>query len=264
MGFIDSRFSYRFWICLINLVIILNSCKQDSDLSYCETIEHELLSELLRDIINEQGLVDYKKLESEKYRLEKYLDLIKNHHPGKNWSENEVKAYWINAYNAFTLQLVLENYPIESIKDLNPAISLPFINSIWDKKFIEISDKAYSLNNIEHDILRERYQDPRIHFALNCASKSCPVLHNSAYEPSSLDSLLEHQSIVFINDPVRNIINNQDEAHLSKIFLWYYFDFTKGQSLRDFINRYSRIKLKEETDISYLNYDWTLNSANGH
>ena len=146
---------------------------------------------------------------------------------------------------------------MQSIKDIKNGI--PFVNTVWDIKFIKIEDAIYDLNNIEHGILRPKFEDPRIHFAINCASVSCPVLYNRAYTASKLEEQLDQAARAFLSDKRRNIITSQ-EAKLSKIFFWFGTDFKKnGQNLIEYINQYSPVKIQEKTDIEYLDYNWTLN-----
>ncbi|MCK5368247.1 MAG: DUF547 domain-containing protein, partial [Cyclobacteriaceae bacterium] len=166
--------------------------------------------------------------------------------------------YWINAYNAFTVKLIIDHYPLESIKDIGSAIQIPFVNSPWDIKFIEINGKKLDLNNIEHSILRKKFDEPRIHFAINCASFSCPKLRREAYVANNLDVQLEKQAIQFINDLERNSISGS-HAEVSKIFSWFKGDFTKEGSLVDFLNQYSNTEIGKESKISYMNYNWALN-----
>ena len=166
-------------------------------------------------------------------------------------------AFWINVYNAFTVKLIVLNLPVKSIKDLGGSIYK--VNTPWDIKFIKIGSKTYDLNNIEHKILRKKFKDPRIHFALNCASVSCPKLRNEAYVSSKLNKQLDEQTKYFINNSGKNIIKG-DEAQLSKLFSWYRMDFKDGDgTVIDFINRYSNKKIDVRAKISYLEYDWNLN-----
>ena len=175
--------------------------------------------------------------------------------PDKSWTSDEQIAFWINAYNAFTIKLILKYYPIKSIKDIGSSIQIPFVNTPWDIKFIRIGKDRLDLNNIEHGILRKRFKDPRIHMALVCASKSCPVLLDEAYEPSKLDTQLTQQSKAFLADKSRNQVSSTNPK-VSMIFKWYAMDF---DNVREFINRYSVTKINPKSEIEYLDYDWSLN-----
>ena len=172
--------------------------------------DHRQWTDVLQEYVLENGAVDYKGLQNNKSGLESYLKLLSANAPNDEWSIDAKKAYWINAYNAFTIQLILKNYPLKSIKDLKRP---------WGLSFIKIDGGKIALNTIEHEILRPM-GDPRIHFAIVCASKSCPKLLNYAYESETLDQQLEHVTKMFINDPSRNSIS-QSTAKISKIFKWY-------------------------------------------
>ena len=149
------------------------------------------------------------------------------------------------------------NYPVESIKEIGGSIYK--VNTAWDIKFIHIGDQTYDLNNIEHGIIRKDFDEPRIHFAVNCASVSCPRLRNEAYTGENLDNQLDDQARTFINNPEKNKIET-NKAELSKIFLWFKGDFNKGKSnVISFINTYSVKKINKKTKISYQSYNWNLN-----
>ena len=136
---------------------------------------HEDWTALLSVHVSEAGFADYRGFQRDSIKLDQYLEKLSNHPPNQDkWSEEEQLAYWINAYNAYTVKLILMHYPVRSIKDIGSSIQIPFVNSPWDIKFIQIGDKKLDLNNIEHSILRKEFEEPRIHFAINCASFSCP------------------------------------------------------------------------------------------
>ncbi|MCP9747876.1 DUF547 domain-containing protein, partial [Lacihabitans sp. CS3-21] len=170
-------------------------------------------------------------------------------------------AYWINAYNAFTIQLILDNSEndLKSIKDIGDKIKIPFVNTPWDVKFINIGGKKMDLNNIEHGIIRKQFKEPRIHFALVCAAKSCPPLRNEAFTAERLNEQLNNQAEKFINDTSKNKIS-KSSASISKIFDWYGMDF-KPTSIIDILNKYSKTKLDSKAKISYATYDWSLNGS---
>lgn len=220
--------------------------------------DHSSFTTLLQKYVTESGFVDYKGLNKNHDQLKKYLELLQDNPPSKDWSDSDEIAYWINAYNAFTLELILKHYPLKSIKDIGSSISIPFINSPWDIKFIEIGGEEYDLNNIEHGILRERWEEPRIHFAVNCASFSCPKLRNEAYTGDRLEEQLEDQARDFINDETKNKITGS-KAKVSKLFDWYGGDFKKKKSVKDFINQYADTKIEGNTDLTWMDYDWSLN-----
>ena len=220
-----------------------------------DKMQHDEWDILLKKYVSDKGGVDYQGLLKDADALSKYLNDLTIHPPGKNWSEAEQLAYWINAYNAFTVKLILDNYPLKSIKDISDG--LPMINSPWDIKFFKIGTIDFDLNTIEHDILRIQFKEPRIHFAINCASFSCPKLRNEAYTAAKLEFQLEEQTRAFINNPDKNIITKK-RTKLSKIFDWFQSDFLKYSTLEDFLKKYNPA-IKKENKLEYMDYNWTLN-----
>ena len=162
-------------------------------------ISHELWNDLLKQFVTDGGQVNYKSLLNEKGKLQSYLDTLTKYPPRQNWPRNEAMAYWINAYNAYTVKLILDHYPVKSIRDIDNG-------KPWDEAFIEIGGKKFSLNSIENDMLKKKFDDPRIHFAINCASKSCPKLVNEAFTGTKLDDQLNSAAKNFVNDPAKNKI----------------------------------------------------------
>ena len=179
-------------------------------------------------------------------------------------------AFLINAYNAWTVELILTEYPnLESIKDLGNLFRSP-----WGREFVVLLGKTRSLDDIEHKLIRGsgRYQDPRIHFAVNCASIGCPALRNEAYRGTELDAQLQDQMQLFFSDRARN---RKDGGYLqvSSIFKWYREDFEKGwmgfESLQQFFSQHGALLGLTDDDIDrlntgqieieYLDYDWRLN-----
>lgn len=225
-------------------------------------ISHVLFDSLLVKNVTPEGLVDYKGFIKDSVLFNEYLDLLSKNYPDEqNWNREERLAYWINAYNAFTIKLIVDHYPVKSIKDIKKGI--PMVSDTWTIKFIKIEGKKYNLNNIEHDIVRPKFKDPRVHFALNCASMGCPPLLNAAYTAEKLNDQLDSQAKRFINDGVHNKIISSKKANLSKIFSWFSGDFKKtAPSVIAFINRYADTKLSTSADIKYNDYDWALNSIN--
>lgn len=220
-------------------------------------VDHAPWTQLLQEHVSDDGQVDYEGFVADSLALNEYLDTLSKNHPNKKyWSADEQLAYWINAYNAYTVQLIVRNYPVESIKDLGG--SLYKINTPWDIKFIEIEGKTYDLNNIEHDIIRGNFEESRIHFAVNCASKSCPPLMNIAFEAGQLDTQLDSIARSFIRGDQNDI--TPEKAELSRIFKWFSGDFTEMMTLVDYINQYSEVKLNPEATITYKEYDWSLNN----
>lgn len=219
--------------------------------------DHSSWDQLLKTHVK-NGKVDYKGFIKDTDKLDGYLALISNQAPEKKWSEEEKLAYWINAYNAYTIKLIVENYPLESIQDLHPTIKIPGVSTVWHKEFFQIAGKDCSLNEIEHKILRKKFDEPRIHFAINCASFSCPDLWNEAFVAEKMEAQLTARAEAFINNSTKNKINS-NAIEISRIFSWFKKDFTKKGSLIAYLNRYAKVKINEDADIDYLDYDWSLN-----
>ena len=220
----------------------------------------DVWTELLQKHVGKNGLVDYPGFITDKAKFQTYLDALSDNPPADNLSNNDKIAYWLNAYNAFTIKLIIDHYPLKSIKDLGPKHQIIFINTPWDRKFFKIGGKTMTLNRIEHRILRAEFTEPRIHFALNCASLSCPKLRREAYKGSVLDAQLTDQAKHFLSDTSRNQLDPKT-PELSAIFSFYGKDMTKwsGKSLIGFINQYAAIKIEENAKLDYLDYDWNLN-----
>lgn len=226
---------------------------------------------LFTDILSSSvkgGLVDYRALARDG-RLPEYMDFLSEAEPGGMDAPEEL-AFWINAYNAYALKLIIDNYPVGSIRDLGTGFSI-FGTSVFEREFFVIAGRKMSLDNIEHDIIRERFREPRIHFALVCAAKSCPPLRGEAYTAENLDEQLDEQAEIFINHAEWNSFDPaRKRARLSRIFRWYGGDF--GDSRREllvyiapYVNdpeiRESLMDEPGRWSVRYANYDWSLNDA---
>lgn len=238
-----------FWGIFIFCVSCRHNTIEEKSPTSAQPISHQLWEKLLQKHVSEEGNVRYLGFQQDRALLEEYLTLLSSAHPDHSWSEAERKAYWINAYNAFTVRLILEHYPVKSIRN---------ISSPWETKFITIESKKYNLNDIEHQILRPIFKDPRIHFAINCASYSCPKLWNKAITAKNIETELDALSREFINDPKRNILT-AEKIQISEIFKWFQEDFVREQSLIDFLNQYAKTTIKPDARIEYLEYNWSLN-----
>ncbi len=212
-------------------------------------IDHTPWDNLLKKYVREDGLVDYKGFLNDRIKLKSYLEMLSKNPPKEDWSTAELLAYYINTYNAYTIDLILENYPVKSIKD---------INGPWTKAIVPIGDKWLSLGGLENSILR-KMNEPRIHFAINCASYSCPDLLNEAYTADKIESQLDKVTKSFINGNKNKI--TADQVSLSKIFSWYKKDFEVNgkKDVAGYINNYSKVKISEGAKIDYLEYNWDLN-----
>ncbi|APY06948.1 hypothetical protein BWZ20_00935 [Winogradskyella sp. J14-2] len=216
-------------------------------------LDHSNWDLLLKKYVDDQGFVDYKGFVKDKQKLYAYTDYLSEHSPEDSWSYNEQLAYFINVYNANTIKLVVENYPVKSIKDISATFS-PFL-----KNFIKIDDKTFSLADIEKGFL-QKMNEPKIHFAINCASYSCPKLMRDAYTAENVEKLMNTAVQTFINSKKNKITPNK--ATLSKIFKWYKKDFLNtSESIIDYINQYSDVKIEANAIIDYKEYNWSLNDT---
>lgn len=247
---------------MLGLLLILGCSNSNNTFanSSDQKPNHDDWSALLSKHVRKDGLVDYKGFVRDKGKLNAYVDYLSGNAPADDWTEEEQIAYWINAYNVFTVKLIVDNYPVKSIKDLNPSLSIPTIRSIWTKEWFQIGGEDFSLDRIEHKILRKDFDEPRIHFAVNCASISCPTLRNEAYTAKKLDKQLEEQAKIFLNDSSRNTIT-PEKITVSKIFSWFGGDFKNGQTLVQFINRYTKVDIQDKAKVKFMDYDWNLNDV---
>lgn len=256
-----SRWPAFSLLTVVLVFLLLSGCRVKEVVSAAHPIQHDEWDALLNQHVNEQGLVDYQGLQADSVRFNRYLELLSRYHPNRaNWTRDERLAYWINAYNAFTVKLVVDHYPTASIKDIKAGI--PFINGVFDLEFIEIEGHRYSLNNIEHGIIRPRFREPRIHFAINCAARSCPRLANFAYRAEQIEAQLEQATRDFVNGDKNRL--RPDRVQLSKILSWYWLDFRKHYDSRiDFLNAYSEnTTISPSATVAFLDYDWRLNDLN--
>lgn len=213
-----------------------------------ETFNHTAWNNLLQKYVSNNGNVNYKGFKSNHTALRNYISSLSENLPTESWSKNEKLAYWMNAYNAMTVDLIVRNYPLKSIKDIDKP---------WEQRLWELGDKWYNLEEIEHQILR-KMNEPRIHFGIVCASYSCPKLLNEAFEASNVGAQLTKATKEFLSDSKRNNIS-ANKIKLSKIFSWFAKDFKQDGSLIDFLNKYSEITISKNAKKSFKEYIWTLN-----
>lgn len=241
--------------------------------------DHSVWNDLLRRHVHwAQGghatTVDYRAMTTSKDQLHAYLASLSAvpRETFEHWPAEAQLAFLINAYNAFTVQLILTGYPgLSSIKDLGSWLQSP-----WKKPFVYLLGQTRSLDDIEQGLIRGsgRYHDPRIHFAINCASIGCPALRPEAYTPLTLDVQLEDQARRFLSDRTRQKISD-GELTISPIFKWYHEDFEKGfhgdRSLQEFLARYAGVLGLTDRQahdlrlgqmvIRFNDYDWRLNDG---
>lgn len=215
----------------------------------------------LKKFVNSSGKVNYAGIQKNKAALDNIVLQFSQGAPEQKWKKEEVMSYWINVYNAYTLKLIVDNYPIKSITALDAE-------KTWDVKRIPIGKEKCSLNQIENDFLRAKYNDPRMHFAVNCAAKSCPPLWNEAFVANKLEQQLENRTRKYISSAQIQITENN--VKLPKIFDWYAADFmskaefnssnTKRLALIKFLKKYSKVNISSDATVSFLDYDWSLNN----
>ena len=202
----------------------------------------------LKKYVSATGDVDYKSIKANRKELDAITKTFSATSVLPSWSKSDQLTFWINAYNAFTIDLIINNYPLKSIQGLDGG-------KPWDVKRINIGGKKYSLNNIENDIIRPQFKDAKIHFAVNCAAKSCPPILNGAFFGKTLDTQLDEVTKKFINNKKYQTITSSNLT-LSKIFDWYGADFG---DIVTFINKYSNVKVNKSATIAFKDYDWALN-----
>ncbi len=205
------------------------------------------------------GVVDYAGLKKDEARLSAYLDALAAVDPAA-LSRQDRFAYYVNVYNAWTLKLILEHYPgIRSIKEAGSLLRSP-----WKRALVRLWAGTVSLDDVEHGILRPEFRDPRVHFAVNCASKSCPPLADAPYAGETLDAALDAAARNFVNDPA-NTFFGDGTLHVSRIFDWYAEDFGGPEGVWAFIRRFAAPPLAGamdaagRRDLAYTPYDWSLN-----
>ena len=229
------------------------------------TNKFDLLNDILLLYSNDDGGIDYTSIQKNPFGLNQFLEFIEQISPESNpelFNDSDTKAYWINVYNALAIKTIIDNPGIESIREVSWGMG-----AFWRNKFI-VGGEKMTLNHIEHKILRKRYSDPRIHFAINCASNSCPPIGNRIVTGTNLDLQLDKKTIDFINDDSNIFIDiDAKTIHLSRIFKWFRKDFLKDQNTlikyvlkyRSDVSKELRNDLLTNYKIKFLKYDWSLN-----
>jgi hypothetical protein len=221
---------------------------------------YEAWGEILKTT-TQDGFVNYSALKASGENLESAVRAIENvsNDEYSRWSGVEKTAFWINAYNVFTIQTIVDHYPITSIKK---------IPNVWGEKRFAAVGKKWSLGQIEHEILRKEFSEPRIHFALVCASLGCPKLRGEPYTASDLNRQLDSQVQDFLGSPAKaRYDQNSDTLRLSPIFKWYREDFERTGGIIAFLQTKGKhylppemeAKVNPKTKIAWLSYDWGLN-----
>lgn len=239
--------------------------------STAEESSNQLLNGVLSEHVRE-GEIDFTRLCRDP-RLGKYTDYLSRTDPDAITDKNDKFAFWLNVYNAYSLQAICKEYPIRSINDLNFGgliVSVLLKKSVWDQPVVVVNNKNYTLREVDHEILRPTFKDARIQFAIACGAVGCPPSRSEAYEGRVLDAQLDDQTKIFINDARRNSFNAaKRQANLSPLFNWSKKDFGNNDAeLLAFIAKYLSGELRSSltTDpnswkIKYNKYDLTLNDA---
>jgi hypothetical protein len=218
------------------------------------------------------NLVDYakwKKNKSDLQRLDAYLAALQALKPSA-MARDEAFAFWINLYNAATLKLLLDNYPVRSIRDIASTGTglLDFKAGPWRTKFLAVEGQTLSLDQIEHEILRPKFRDPRMHYAINCASIGCPNLKRTPWTAKTIEADLEAAARAYVNHPRGVSIGADGALRVSSIYHWFGQDFGGGdKGVIAHLHKYAApdiaARLARSTAIAGHDYDWSLNAAAG-
>jgi hypothetical protein len=210
--------------------------------------------------------VDYRGVTpKDRARLDAYLETLAATEVDRISRASQL-PFWINLYNALTVQVVLDHFPVDSIRDIDISPGL-FSNGPWGKKLIRVEGEELSLDDVEHRILRPIWQDPRIHYAVNCAALGCPNLQPRAFTPENTEALLEKGAVDYVNHP-RGVLIRDGDLGVSSIYDWFQEDFGGSEAgVIDHLLRYARPGLRERLldfrEIDDHRYDWSLNQAGG-
>ena len=216
---------------------------------------HSVFDGLLKKHV-QNGLVSYRGFQKDREIMKKYLAELSSVSQSEynGFSREDRMAFLINAYNAFTIELILKNYPLKSIRKIG---FLP--GAAWKEKFFKLLGEDRNLDWIEHSRLRVDFGEPRIHFTIVCASIGCPHLQREAYTGKNLNAQMENAAAGFLNDSKKNYYSEKDDTlYISSIFDWFRKDFEKT-GLIPFLRGYMKVKIPDNPKIRYSEYDWSLN-----
>ena len=284
---------YRLLSTILLLALLATGCTTIHPITVADpqrlpekNFSHDNFDRVLRQHVDDNGMVDYKALQAAPMDLQDYYRMIASYspdsHPERFPDNNHKLAYWINAYNAGAMVIVLNHYPIKSVLDVkNPGLFFFLTNKAGFFFFRRLSfgGSTTSLYYLENSVVRKRFKDPRIHFALNCASISCPRLPQKAFSGEILDEQLDNETRFFLSESRNFRIDHDAETiYLSSIFKWYKKDFTswvkqkypdRKASLLSYIGLYLPTEaskaLEEVADrytVKFIPYDWGLNDQN--
>lgn len=261
-------------------------CLMLSESAWSEgAFSNEPYARVLKEFVDAEGMVNYRSLKAGRADLDSYIHSLGILSPNayEKWREPDKIAFWCNAYNAITLKYIIDNYPIQSGGWISgfrfPANSIRQIDGVWDTKTTSVMGKPMTLDSIEHEVLRVKFDEPRIHMAIVCASIGCPFLRSEPFEGDKLEKQLADQTKIFVNSAIRFRIDRPaNVVYISPIFKWFGGDFVSKyggasgfsgltgveQAVINFISRHTSdtdtIYLEQgDYDIAYLDYDWSLN-----
>ena len=273
----------RKYILLMSLLVFVGSVVQAVEQNK-QAFAYDDYAVVLKNYVDDEGMVNYKKLKTEAQMLESFIAAMGKLDPNSysKWNERRKITFWLNAYNAFTLKAIVDNYPIKPgfFRSMYyPKNSIRQISGVWDKITFKVMGKDYTLEHIEHKILRKKFDEPRIHMAMVCAAMGCPPLLNKPYIGQRLNEQLDGQTRRFLANSAKFKIDREvGVVYLSSIFKWFKGDFVnkyapeknisghgkKVSAVLNFVAHYL-----EKTDreyilvggfkVKYLKYDWSLN-----
>jgi hypothetical protein len=235
----------------LSFLLTLTSLGFSKDV-FWETFNDSWDAQLKKYVKN--GKVDYANWAKDKQPLNEYLASLKNLTPEKmaKASREDSLAMYINAYNAYTVDIMNRNLGIKSIRDISP--------NAWKQKFVYVEGEQMSLDDLEHKIIRPVFKEPLIHFAIVCASISCPPLVNDAYTGSNLMKLMEQNTRTYLADSEQNDFSGK-KNYISKLFKWFKSDFHEGDNtVESFIQKYGPENYDPSKSRKYKKYDWGTNS----
>ena len=249
-------------LCILGCIGLAATPKSEA----ARPFDHSALSELLGQYVNSTGLVDYDGLKQDVGKLDAYLETLAGADL-EPLSEAEQLAFWINAYNAYAIKLVVESMPVSSIMEAPEKGFITGSDDPFEAAFADVAGETYSLNQIENEVIRKQFDEPRIHFAVNCAAQSCPRLRSEAYTGDALDEQLEEEARYFLLESGKNKILADDATiRLSKVFEWYGEDFgSDNAEIQAYLAPYFEGDVKKKLgdgayDVAFLEYDWSLNA----
>lgn len=254
---------------ILGVFILVSMGMGEAQAAYDHQYTH--WQEVLR-VHTHEGRVNYKVLKENDNELKASIHAIESISKAdfESFNIKQKKAFWINAYNVSVIKTIVDHYPIKrgfSLKAISsPSNSIQQIANVWDKPVLHVRGKDLSLNDIENKILRPEFKDPRIHFAIVCASIGCPVIRSEPFTADDLDRQLSEQIRLFLSDPLKARYDKiKDVLYLSPIFKWFKADFQQAGGVVAFIKNYASAGLfdgiSERTQIQWLGYDWNLNEG---